>query len=58
LHTANDNKLELVIEVQVDKADAQIEGVNQGLAGIERIAVSVAKRRDDASEGERMRWQE
>jgi hypothetical protein len=45
---AADNKLELVIEVQADKANAQIKGVNQSLAGIERIAVSVAK---NASEG-------
>jgi hypothetical protein len=45
---ANDNKLELVIEVQADKANAQIKGAHQSLAGIERIAVSVAK---NASEG-------
>jgi hypothetical protein len=37
-----------VIEVQADEANAQIKGVNQSLAGIERIAVSVAK---NASEG-------
>ncbi len=29
---ASDNKLELVIEVQADKANAQIKGVNQSLA--------------------------
>jgi len=45
---ASDNILELVIEVQADKANAQIKGVNQSLAGIERIAVSAAK---NASEG-------
>jgi hypothetical protein len=45
---ASDNKLELVIEVQADKANAQIKGVNQSLAGIEGIAMSVAK---NASEG-------
>lgn len=45
---ARDNKLELVIEVQADRANVQIKGVNQSLAGIERIAVSVAK---NASEG-------
>jgi hypothetical protein len=45
---ASDNKLEMVIEVQADKANAQISGVNQSLAGIERIAVSVPK---NASEG-------
>ena len=47
-HTASDSKLELGIEVQAAKANAQIKGVNQSLAGIERIAVSVAK---NASEG-------
>lgn len=47
-HTASDNKLELIIEVLADKANAQIKGVNQSLAGIERTAVSVAK---NASEG-------
>jgi hypothetical protein len=40
---ASDNKLELVIQVQADKANAQIKNVNQSLAGIERIAVSVAQ---------------
>ena len=45
---ASDNKLELVIEVQADKANAQIKRVNQSLASIERIAVAVAK---NASEG-------
>jgi hypothetical protein len=45
---ASDNKLELVIEVEADKANAQIKGVNQRLAGVEGVAVSVAK---NASEG-------
>jgi len=45
---ANDNRLQLAIEIQAAKAKAQIEGVNQGLAGIQWIAVSVAK---NASEG-------
>jgi hypothetical protein len=45
---ANENRLELVIEVQADKANAQIKGPTQSLAGIERIAASVAK---NASEG-------
>jgi hypothetical protein len=45
---ASDNKLELVIEVRADKANAQIKGPTQSPAGIERIAVSVAK---NASEG-------
>jgi hypothetical protein len=30
---ASDNKLELVIEVQADRANAQIKAVNQGPAG-------------------------
>jgi len=47
-HMAGDNKLELVIDVQADKANPQIKGPTQSLAGIERIAVSVAK---SASEG-------
>jgi len=46
-----DNKLELVIEVQADKANAQIKGVNQGLAGIEPIAVSVAKNASTGIDG-------
>jgi hypothetical protein len=45
---ASDNKLELVIEVQADKANAQIKGPTRGLARIERIAVSVAR---SASQG-------
>ena len=45
---ASDNKLELVIEVEADKANARIKGVNQRLAGVEGVAVSVAK---NASEG-------
>ena len=45
---ASDNKLELLIEVQADKANAQIKGVNQSLAGTQRIAVSVTQ---NASEG-------
>jgi len=48
---ASDNKLELVIEVLADKANAQIKGVNQSLAGIERIAVSVAKNASDGIDG-------
>jgi len=48
---ASDNKLELVIEVQADKANAQIKGVNQGLAGIERIAVSVAENPSEGIDG-------
>jgi len=48
---ANDNKLELVIEVQADEANASIKGVNQGLAGIERIAVSVAKNASSGIDG-------
>lgn len=45
------NKLKLVIEVQADKANASIKGVNQGLAGIERIAVSVAKNASTGIDG-------
>jgi len=45
---ASDNKLELVIEVQADKANARIKRVHQSLTGTERIAVSVAK---NASKG-------
>ncbi len=48
---ASDNKLELVIEVQADKANAQIKGVNQSLAGFERIAVNVAKNASDGIDG-------
>ena len=48
---ASDNKLELVIEVQADKANASIKGPTQGLAGIERIAVSVAKNASTGIDG-------
>ena len=48
---ASDNRLGLVIEVQADKANAQIKGVNQSLAGIERIAVSVAQNASEGIEG-------
>jgi uncharacterized protein YggU (UPF0235/DUF167 family) len=48
---ASDNTLELVVEVQADKANAQIKGVNQSLAGIERIAVSVAQNASEGIEG-------
>jgi hypothetical protein len=48
---ANDYKLELVIEVQADKANAQIKGVNQGVAGIERIAVSIARNPSQGIDG-------
>ena len=48
---AGDYKAELVIEVQADKANAQIKGVNQSLAAIERIAVSVAKNASGGIDG-------
>ena|SRR5581483_5678496 len=40
---AADNKLELVVEVDVNKANASIKSVNAGLSGIETTAVSAAR---------------
>jgi len=54
--TASDNKLEVVIEVQADKANAQIKGVNQTLAGMERIAESVAKNACEGIDGMNPAW--
>jgi hypothetical protein len=40
---AADNKLELVVEVDVNRANASIKSVNAGLSGIESTAVSAAR---------------
>ena len=40
---AADNTLQLVIQVDADKANASIKSVNTGLSSIETTAVSAAK---------------
>ena len=40
---AADNKLELVIQVDADKANASIQSVTKSLSGLEKEAVSSAK---------------
>ena len=47
----DNNKLELVIEVQADKANAQIKGPTESLAGIDRIAASVAQNPSQGVDG-------
>jgi len=41
--TERDNELELVVEVDADKANASIKSVNIGLSGMEQAAVQAAR---------------
>ena len=40
---ADNNKLELVVEVDVNKANASIKSVNTGLSGMEQAAAKAAR---------------
>jgi len=40
---ASDNKLELVVQVDVDKANASIKSVNAGLSSMEQTAAKAAR---------------
>ena len=40
---ADSNKLELIVEVDVNKANASIKSVNTGLSGMEQVAAKAAR---------------
>jgi hypothetical protein len=46
-----DNKLELVVEVDADKANASIKSVNTGLSGMEQAAVQAARNASTGIDG-------